>query len=567
MRMISKVRNQKGQRRRRDERGMALITALLLSTMLLTAGGALILTTAMSATNAYDSTAETQAYYAAEAGLQATLNVLRGNVAPTITYRAAVTPADSNKSNDPATTAATPYARLSKWLTYDPTYVDRILLTTPYTPLNGSAYNVALSDPDNSTLVSFTTSGTFDTGTSSKIIANGNINSNSSPKTTISFTGATVAGLNTVLSGATNLGTFTITTANGGATIATPTPFTLTVTQTVPWSGKITIYGAISTPSNAASTPLIIDLKAVSYYIEGVLYTFSANPLQIALPGNGNTTKTLQTTLTAPQPRRVLVRVNGFGPHGAKKQMEMMVARFPFNYSPRGLIAIRSADNNLSEMTFDAGSSSSYTYSGNEPAGGHNTAIAAFAVTSTVDYDKIKNLPSAQVTGNPSAQKVDVADLVSWLQTADEARRTLNKLQADAIVQNRYYTNASPPPDYGSTADPKFTFMDGNATLPNGGGAGLLVCTGTVTVDGNTPFNGLILALGGGQIVRNGGGNGNSLGAFALAKFDRNNWGGPFLAPAFNGNGSGTSNIQYDPGWVEKALLTAGRYTLGISEY
>jgi hypothetical protein len=228
MRMNSKAGNKKGLR---DERGMALITALLLSMMLLTAGGALILTTAMSATNAYDSTAETQAYYAAEAGLQATLNVLRGNAAPLITYRAAVTPADSNKTNDPATTAATPYARLSKWLNYDPTYIDRVPLTVPYTPLNGSAYNVALSDPDNSALVSFTTSGTFDTGTSSKIIANGNINSNSSPKTTISFAGATAAGLNTTLSGATNLGTFTITTANGGATIATPTPFTLTVTQ------------------------------------------------------------------------------------------------------------------------------------------------------------------------------------------------------------------------------------------------------------------------------------------------------------------------------------------------
>src|SRR2546422_8298963 len=69
-------------RERKDERGAALISVLLLSLLLLTAGGILILTTSMTGTNAVNATAETQAYYAAEAGLQATLDVLRGNVAP-----------------------------------------------------------------------------------------------------------------------------------------------------------------------------------------------------------------------------------------------------------------------------------------------------------------------------------------------------------------------------------------------------------------------------------------------------------------------------------------------------
>src|SRR5215210_2800682 len=134
MRTISKLKNRKQEVRRHDERGMALITALLLSTMLLTAGGALILTTAMSVTNAYDSTSEMQAYYAAEAGLQATLNVLRGNVGPNITYRAAITPSGSNTAGDPATTAATPYARLSKWLNYGAIFTDRVNVDpqTPY---------------------------------------------------------------------------------------------------------------------------------------------------------------------------------------------------------------------------------------------------------------------------------------------------------------------------------------------------------------------------------------------------------------------------------------------------
>ncbi|MDQ3684478.1 MAG: hypothetical protein M3430_02590 [Acidobacteriota bacterium] len=109
--------------RRRGERGAALVTSLLLSTLLLAAGGALIMTTAMSATTAIDSTAEMQAYYAAEAGLESALSVLRGNViadpelgtGEKMDFRKAITLADAN---DTANGDTTPYSRLSRWLTY-----------------------------------------------------------------------------------------------------------------------------------------------------------------------------------------------------------------------------------------------------------------------------------------------------------------------------------------------------------------------------------------------------------------------------------------------------------------
>jgi hypothetical protein len=65
---------------RTGERGAALITALLLSLLLLAAGGTLILTATMTGLTARDSTAEMQAYYAAEAGVARALEVLRGNV-------------------------------------------------------------------------------------------------------------------------------------------------------------------------------------------------------------------------------------------------------------------------------------------------------------------------------------------------------------------------------------------------------------------------------------------------------------------------------------------------------
>lgn len=65
---------------RPGEQGAALITAVLLSLLLLAAGGTLILTATMTGLTARDSTAEMQAYYAAEAGVARTLEVLRGNL-------------------------------------------------------------------------------------------------------------------------------------------------------------------------------------------------------------------------------------------------------------------------------------------------------------------------------------------------------------------------------------------------------------------------------------------------------------------------------------------------------
>src|ERR1700681_2920016 len=101
------------------ERGAALLSVLMISTLLLATGGALLLVTGMSARTAVDSSAEMQAYYAAEAGLHTSLNLLRGNIAPTssmpagtlIDSRKAITLSGSNLSTD---ASATP--RLSGWL-------------------------------------------------------------------------------------------------------------------------------------------------------------------------------------------------------------------------------------------------------------------------------------------------------------------------------------------------------------------------------------------------------------------------------------------------------------------
>ena len=144
-----------------NERGAALITALMVATLVLAAGGALILTTGMSTTTSIDATAEMQAYYGAEAGLQQSLNALRGNLPPSggvaagtkLTFRNAITRDKTNASTDPNSAPL----RLSGWLQYNYTstgsaYADRVKVSptdNTYTPRTGVAFNVVISDPDN----------------------------------------------------------------------------------------------------------------------------------------------------------------------------------------------------------------------------------------------------------------------------------------------------------------------------------------------------------------------------------------------------------------------------------
>lgn len=121
-------------RNRRSEKGAALITSLLVATLLLTVGGALILTTNLATGLAVDSTSELQAYYAAEAGVNTALNVLRGNVAssPTgtnATFRNAVT-----------------YPTLDKWLSYNTTINGDSAISLNSSPVMG--YAISITDPD-----------------------------------------------------------------------------------------------------------------------------------------------------------------------------------------------------------------------------------------------------------------------------------------------------------------------------------------------------------------------------------------------------------------------------------
>ncbi len=135
-------RQESGRRIRRDgERGAALISVLLISMLLLSAGGVLLLTTSMSATAPIDASAEMQAYYAAEAGLQRTLNILRNKDIPSGTLPAGKTQLTfRDVAKNPT---------LAGWVPADGPQIDSAQTTLVGT----NAFSVSITDPDDTGLV------------------------------------------------------------------------------------------------------------------------------------------------------------------------------------------------------------------------------------------------------------------------------------------------------------------------------------------------------------------------------------------------------------------------------
>src|SRR6185503_19368982 len=268
-------------------------------------------------------------------------------------------------------------------------------------------------------------------------------------------------------------------------------------------------------------------------------------------------------------PTRLLVQANGFGPRGATKRMEMVIQKVLFNFRSVAALAIRSADDNVTAMTMDLGSSNAKKYSGHD---NDNTAppLPSIAVTSDVDVVKATDAITKGSTVEPEqVRKVAIPDLPEFLQTADNARGFLNYMQAVARSMGRYYTSFNG--NAGSSTSPQITFVNGNATLD--GGAGLLLVTGKLTMNGNPNFNGIILVLGDGDVERDGAGNGKVLGTMYVAKFLRswpsseNGQPHPFLAPRFITNGSGNADFLYDSSKVRQAEDILGTIVRDVREY
>jgi hypothetical protein len=542
-----------------------------------------------------------QAYYAAEAGIQAAINVVRGNVAPhpndgtKMNFKNAAAVATSNNP-------ASGVARLSRWLVYDYTATDppRVTLSPSYSPATGMAYTLlGVNDPDNSAQVIYSTSGSF----SLNGVSQGQTMTWGNGADTVTLTYTPAASTDITSNANPTLGSFAFTgisnsRPNSDLTVAANTTFTLTITQTAPLPVgtsspvSVSLQGTLSgTIRKGGSSTLSLAFGSQTIEIPNVGDIFTLTSSTLTLAANTSTTTTIQTAVTTAEPSRLVIKVRGYGPHSAIKNLQAMVRRFGINYDPPATFVIRGDDSN-NASTLSIGSSAQFVYSGVDNAQ-QGQPLPAFMVTNNPDYTTLTTLKSNNslpVTGDPTAVikqltlPGQLSSLPSWLQTTSDpisgARAFVQQLRDAAMTQfygcstgndtscDRYYNvrgGDAAPTEFGmSTSDGLLTFVDGNVSLPNSGGRGLLVVTGTLTVSGSQPFEGLVLVLGDGNINRNGAGNAVSLGAFVVARFDAASG---FLAPTFTSSGSGNSTIQLDRIKVKTALRLGGVSVVAVSEF
>ncbi len=274
-------------------------------------------------------------------------------------------------------------------------------------------------------------------------------------------------------------------------------------------------------------------------------------------------------------PRHLLVESVGRDSKGTVRRMRMLIDRNSFEFTPRSTLLMRGDEDCSNMADFSIGQSNAKEYSGNDSAVPAQAPLPVFGTTCAGNNIQatatVAGSKPNTVTDSPQGKVAQItnSDLPPWLRSANDARSLLLDLAARAESSGRYFTET--PDDFGTSGSPQFTFVDGDCDLRNG--AGLLVVTGRLSMSGNANFNGVILVLGEGEMTRNGGGNGDILGAIVVAKFDRtwpaedNDEEHPFLAPSFQTNGGGNSTVQYNSTSVNDAMSTMGSRILGVHEY
>jgi hypothetical protein len=569
---------------RKNERGAALVTVLMISSLLIVAATALLLEASMNTANVTDATAEEQAYYAAESGIQTVLNVLRGNSPPNslidsskpatdpvnrIDYIKAAKPFVSNKPGDTSTES-----RLSRWITYDATFPDRVVLGTGYTKQNGFAFKVAVENPDNlDNTVSYYTSGKIDNQTNSKTWTDGG-----GGNLTIEYVSKTVTNLDVSTGPAnTDFGKFVI---SGAGTIPTRTRFSINVNMTKPYNATKSIRGYIEsgTISNASVGTVKLFYDSQVFINMGSAMTLSGGtlidqPLRIgyevtpSAPNANLGQSVVSGTMTTPEPVRLVIRSTGFGPRGARKELEAVIHKNYFNglSAPAPLMLIGAETGSV----FNPGTSNATEYSGKDvflkaflpPIGTTNDANLA-----KVNYGLTHPPPNkfnGTVVGTPSNVSDEMPD---WLQSPANLDATLQRLKDVADASGRYFAPGVVPTSFGNNPTATgITFVDGDLSF-SGSGGGILVVKGNLVFSGGFSFNGLIIVTGSNGVSRTGGGSGILQGNMIVAPYNSSALAGDFLAPKYDISGGGDSDVIYNSNNVDNGLSALSNFVKGVAE-
>jgi len=193
----------------------------------------------------------------------------------------------------------------------------------------------------------------------------------------------------------------------------------------------------------------------------------------------------------------------------------------------------------------------------NCPAATNEPALGAFNAAGATSLGTQVNRPGSY-TGSP-AGIADVSSQLGPLATVDGLNNLVNSVTSMAGA-NVYGASPLPNPstmNLGNNAGPVVNVVQGDYSL-GGSGSGILLVTGTLTMSGTPSFNGLILVIGKGNVVKNGGGNGTLDGSLFVANLYSDAPptyvhlipSGPPGIPTIAWNGGGNATIQYDSCWI-----------------
>ncbi len=634
-----------------SERGAAMIMALLVSSLLLALSVSLILTSSTNAWNFTDATAEQQAYNAAENGIQTVVDVLRYKCTPEISgsshngcrikpnplyatteggqpiyedhklnkisFAKAVGTTTSNRTGDGATGA-----RLSRVLNYDSTDADS-RITVIGAPANYNAFNLEISDPDNTgSLISYTANGRLfdhDAGDTSQItFGTGNT------FTRIRYEPRVVSNLN-VAAGTvapTDFGSFVVRVGpSGGSPVTRLIRFEIRVDMTVPYPATRYIRGYILPESNAAIDyvpNVIFDSKTYNLrgsdftldftgalagytpWVEAAMYmNYSAPPIGYrarltgSVPGHENK---IQGTISPPEPARLRIVSTGFGPRGARKTLEAIIQNNYFNGlgAPATLTLVGPPSAANGTFTFNPGNSNAMRYSGIDLATGSTDIIPPVGTSHPPDcttnpgicedtnldivIDGFGNKITNTVVGTPANVNGEIPPWLASPASLDATVRTLYETARNSYdptnSTGRVFTGTNPTSWGDHTTGTGITFCDGDCELGPVSGGGILIVTGQLTLRGNFAWHGLIIVTGSNGVLRSGGGHGLIEGNIVVAPYVNSDIvsnthppaGANFLAPKWNTSGGGTSDIQYNSDNQNSGLGAISNNVLGVVE-
>jgi hypothetical protein len=543
------------------ESGAALVTVIMISVLLGIACIALLSSVGANSKNSTDVLSETKAYYAAESGLQATINVLRNT---TITY----SQADSSGTLSGG-----------GWLTYNyPTSgpADRVVIgesAGTYNPNTGAAYSIFVTDPDNSgDSLTFYTSGVFQSySVAGQFTISGNGKTIyicavapcdvASTRTEYSFTDAPSTTVSFATTPANpSLGSFTRTDVNGGYDIgANEIKFQIDYHLSAPRTALRNMRGSIKkSGSNYNVTFQAQNYELIGSSIElcsGTTGGPGCSDVTLTLPSG--TAVSFYAYLTPVEPYRLKVLSTGYGPNGARKQLEGVIQKNFFNDSDAPAPLMMQGPN----AQFN-GTSAAYNIDGVDNVNG--ITIPSVGVT---DSASLTNVQGCNCNPAPAV----VTDVPDWMATPQNLNTLVGQLRTTAINSGRYFNN--PTEKLTNTGDytngTGITFCDGSCEIKNNAdGGGILVVTGTLYSD-IWRFKGLIIITGAGGWERVGGGNRTVIGNVVIAPYDPNNLAGGFLSPYYNCQGCGNSLIDYDPIALDNAFSgtkSISNFMLGVAE-